>query len=201
MRKWTLLVAGAVVAIYLIRQPDIKLSDEGKVISYKALVQPTNCAGVENDSCTADKLISIEHSYIENTLPAIRHAFELGADKVHLNLQMTADNQLAIFHDWTLECRTNGNGKGITSKQSMDDLKKLDLGYGYRIAGTELYPFRGKAIGFMPSLPQVLAQFPGKNFLINMKTKQPRAIRVWWIIWLNSKPLIGKDSVLLEINR
>lgn len=176
MTKWILIVTCVVFAIYQFRQPDIKLSGEGLVVSYKGLVQPTNYVGVENDSCTAEKLISIRHAYIENTLPAIAKAFELGADKVHLNVQVTADNQLAIFHDWTLECRTDG--KGVTSKQNMDYLKTLDLGYGYRIAGTDLYPFRGKGVGFMTSLPEVLAGFPEKKFLLNMKTKQPRAIKV-----------------------
>ncbi|MDF3126493.1 glycerophosphodiester phosphodiesterase family protein [Rheinheimera sp. 1928-s] len=176
MKKWIVSGLFVVVLVVLFRQPDIELSDKGRIISYKGLVQPTSYVGVDNDSCTANKLISVEHPYIENTLPAIARAFELGADKIHLNVQVTADNKLAIFHDWTLDCRTDG--KGVTSKQSMDYLKTLDLGYGYRIAGSELYPFRGKGLGLMTSLPEVMQHFPEKDFLINMKTKQPRAIKV-----------------------
>lgn len=176
MKKWIVLLVVAVFLIYQFRQPDIGLSGEGTVISYKGLVQPTNYVGVENDTCTAERLTSIDHNYIENTLPAITQAFELGADKTHLNVQVTADNKLAIFHDWTLECRTDG--KGVTSKQTMEYLKKLDLGYGYRIAGSGVYPLRGLGVGLMTSLPEVLAHFPEKEFLINMKTKQPRAIKV-----------------------
>lgn len=176
MKKWIVLLLAVVFLIYQFRQPDIRLHGEGTIISYKGLVQPTNYVGVGDDTCTAEKLTSIDHVYIENTLPAITHAFELGADKIHLNVQVTADNELAIFHDWTLECRTDGNG--VTSKQTMEYLKKLDVGYGYRIAGSGEYPLRGLGVGLMTSLPEVLANFPGKEFLINMKTKQPRAIKV-----------------------
>ncbi|RVT45003.1 glycerophosphodiester phosphodiesterase [Rheinheimera sediminis] len=176
MRKWMISGVFVVLFIVLARQPNIELTEQGRVISYKGLVQPTSYVEVESHSCTADKLVRVEHPYIENTLPAIARAFELGADTIHLNVQVTADNKLAIFHDWTLDCRTDG--QGVTSEQRMDYLKTLDLGYGYRIVGSELYPFRGKGVGLMVSLSEVMRHFPEKDFLINMKTKQPRAIKV-----------------------
>ena len=35
----------------------------------------------------------------ENTLPAFRHAFELGVDVLELDLGVTADNHLLVSHD------------------------------------------------------------------------------------------------------
>jgi glycerophosphoryl diester phosphodiesterase len=42
----------------------------------------------------------------------------------------------------------------------MTSLKKLDIGYGYTADGGKTYPFRGKAIGLMPTLTEVLQAFP-----------------------------------------
>ncbi len=38
----------------------------------------------------------------ENTIAGFRHAIELGADGIELDLILTADHQLAVFHDWEL---------------------------------------------------------------------------------------------------
>ena len=38
----------------------------------------------------------------ENTIAGFRRAIELGADGVELDLILTADDQLVVFHDWTL---------------------------------------------------------------------------------------------------
>ena len=38
----------------------------------------------------------------ENTLPAFERAGALGADGIELDVQLTADNQVVVFHDSTL---------------------------------------------------------------------------------------------------
>ncbi|KZN58638.1 hypothetical protein N473_04195 [Pseudoalteromonas luteoviolacea CPMOR-1] len=176
MKHWAVRLSILILIILAARQPDLELQNSGKVISYKGLVQPTDYRGVTNETCTANRLTSIEHPFIENTLPAIDKAFELGADTVHLNVHATADKQLAIFHDWTLDCRTNG--EGVTSKQTMEYLKSLDAGYGYSVGDEEVYPLRGKGVGLIPSLTEVLTKFPEKSFLLNVKTAGPESIEV-----------------------
>ena len=37
----------------------------------------------------------------------------------------------------------------------------------------ESFPFRGKGIGLMPTLDEVLAAFPDQRFLINIKSDDP----------------------------
>ncbi|MDK2595516.1 glycerophosphodiester phosphodiesterase family protein [Pseudoalteromonas obscura] len=176
MKHWAVRISILIVIILVARQPDLELDHQGKTISYKGLVQPTDYSGVTNETCTARRLSSVEHPYIENTIPAIDKAFELGADTVHLNIHATTDKQLAVFHDWTLDCRTNG--EGVTSKQTMAHLKTLDAGYGYRVGEEETYPLRGKGLGLIPSLAEVLEQFPEKSFLLNLKTAGPDAVEV-----------------------
>lgn len=46
----------------------------------------------------------------------------------------------------------------------------LDVGYGYTADGGKTYPFRGKGIGLMPSLDEVLDYFPDRCFLIHIKS-------------------------------
>jgi glycerophosphoryl diester phosphodiesterase len=73
-----------------------------------------------------------------------------------------------VFHDWTLDCRTNG--RGVTREHSLAALKTLDIGYGYTADGGKTFPFRGKGVGRLPSLDEVLVAFPGKPLLIHIKS-------------------------------
>lgn len=52
----------------------------------------------------------------------------------------------------------------------MDELRLLDVGYNYTADGGKTFPFRGKGIGLMPSLDEVLTKFPEGSFLIHIKT-------------------------------
>ena len=96
-----------------------------------------------------------EHPYLENTIDGFRAAFSDGADIIEFDVQPTTDGQFVVFHDWTLDCRTNGSG--VTREHALAELRPLDLGYGYTADGGKTFPFRGKGVGLMPTLDQVLA--------------------------------------------
>lgn len=124
--------------------------------------------GLTDESCTAERIHPPTHAFIENTLPSMRRAFELGADVVELDVHPTTDGEFAVFHDWTIDCRTEGTG--ATRKQSMADLKTLDVGHGYTADGGQTFPLRGRGVGAMPTLGEVLDAFPGRRFMINVKS-------------------------------
>jgi glycerophosphoryl diester phosphodiesterase len=109
------------------------------------------------------------HDYLENPLDSMRASFEAGADIVEIDVHPTTDGQFAVFHDWTLECRTDGTG--VTREHTMTELKALDIGYGYTADGGRTFPFRGRGVGEMPSLDEVLSTFPQGRFLINVKSR------------------------------
>ncbi|MGC5324999.1 glycerophosphodiester phosphodiesterase family protein [Brevibacillus sp. SYSU BS000544] len=142
------------------------------LLAHRGLAQTFTMEGITNDTCTAKQIYPPEHSYLENTISSMEAAFRLGADVVELDVQMTKDAKFAVFHDWTLECRTNG--KGITRDYTLSELQALDIGYGYTADGGKTYPFRGKGVGLMPSLEQVLLHFPGKELLIHVKSNDPK---------------------------
>lgn len=96
-------------------------------------------------------------------------AFRLGADIVEIDVHLTADNVFAVFHDWTLDCRTNGTG--VTHEQDIARLQTLDV--GYRIDdGTGTFPLRGQAVGLMPTLDSVFEKNMDGQFLINFKSRR-----------------------------
>jgi glycerophosphoryl diester phosphodiesterase len=141
------------------------------LLAHRGLAQTFAVAGVTNDTCTASRIHPPEHPYLENTLASMEAAFRAGADIVELDIHPTADGRFAVFHDWTVDCRTDG--KGVTRERTLADLKTLDVGYGYTADGGKTFPFRGKGVGLMPSLDEVLAAFPGKRFLIHIKSNDP----------------------------
>lgn len=120
-------------------------------------------------SCQAAPVEAIEHSFIENTIPSMKEAFRLGADIVELDVHLTAENIFAVFHDWTLDCRTNGTG--VTHKQDFATLAALDVGYNID-DGSGSFALRGKGVGLMPSLNAVLAEEMGGQFLVNFKSRR-----------------------------
>jgi glycerophosphoryl diester phosphodiesterase len=145
--------------------PDLRL------IAHRGIHQTFDRTDLENDTCTAARMDVPTHDYLENTLPSMQAAFAAGADVVELDIHPTTDGQLAVIHDWTLDCRTNGTG--VTREHDMASLKALDIGYGYTRDGTT-YPFRGKGVGMMPELKEVFAGVPDGRFLINFKSREAR---------------------------
>jgi glycerophosphoryl diester phosphodiesterase len=125
---------------------------------------------IESAACTAVHLLRPEHEYLENTIPSMQAAFDRGADVVEFDIHPTTDRQFAVFHDRSLECKTNGSG--ATRAHTMAELKTLDIGYGYTFDGGRTFPFRGRGIGLMPSMSEVFQAFPGGSFLIDVKDNE-----------------------------
>jgi glycerophosphoryl diester phosphodiesterase len=145
-----------------------KNGEKPLLLAHRGMGQTFTMEGITGETCTAERIYKPEHPYLENTLPSMKAAFEAGADLVELDVKLTKDGQFAVFHDWTLECRTNG--KGVTTDYTLADLKKLDVGYGYTADNGKTYPFRGKGVGLMPSLEEVFTQFPEHPFLVHIKS-------------------------------
>lgn len=141
------------------------------VIAHRGLGQTFHREGLTGETCTAERIFPPEHPYLENTIEGFRAAFAAGADIVEFDVHPTTDGHFIVFHDWTLDCRTNGSG--VTRQKSLAELKALDIGYGYTADGGETFPFRGHGVGLMPTLDEVLAAFPDHRFLINIKSDDP----------------------------
>jgi glycerophosphoryl diester phosphodiesterase len=65
----------------------------------------------------------------ENTIPAFKGAIAMGADMVELDVQLTSDKEVVVFHDEKISRCTDGRGK--IADHTLAELKKLDAGSWY----------------------------------------------------------------------
>ena len=150
----------------------IDISDfETRIIAHRGIHQIYAGTDRTAETCTANPIHPPSHSYIANTLPSIKAALAAGADVVEIDVHLTTDDVFAVFHDWTVDCQTNGTG--VTHEHSFKELQTLDLGYGYTADGTT-FPLRGTGIGAMPKLETLLAEGLGPKLLINFKSNRAK---------------------------
>ena len=138
------------------------------VLAHRGIAQAFPSEGLAGDTCTAARIHPPTHDFLENTIPSLQAAVRAGADVVEVDIHPTTDGEFAVFHDWTLDCRTNGRGR--TRDHGMAALKALDIGHGYTHDGGRTFPLRGKGVGLLPSLREVLAALPRQAILLNVKS-------------------------------
>ncbi len=170
MRKKIWLAVLLVAAIYYNNSSLIMRPKEGRplLFAHRGLAQTFPMEGITGETNTARIIYPPEHPYLENTIPSMEAAFRAGADLVELDIQLTKDGQFAVFHDWLLDYRTDGTGP--LKEYTMAELKKLDVGYGYTSDGGKTFPFRGKGVGLMPTLDEVLARFSHEELVLHLKS-------------------------------
>jgi len=138
------------------------------LLAHRGLAQCFSMDGITNSTDTSKRIFPPDHPFLENTIASMAEAIKLGADIVEVDIQITKDEKVAVFHDHGLDYRTDASGQ--VRKYTMADLKKLDVGYGYSADGGKTFPFRGKGVGLMPELDEVLKRFPQTHFLIDVKS-------------------------------
>jgi glycerophosphoryl diester phosphodiesterase len=95
----------------------------------------------------------------ENTLPAIQLAWEQGADAIELDLYLSKDGKIIIFHDTTTK-RYDGQDRKVADL-TLEEARQLDVG------SWKGEKWRGLRI---PPLEEVLATIPqGKRAVLEIK--------------------------------
>lgn len=126
-------------------------------------------AAAGRDTCTARHILPPRDATFENTPESMRRAVGMGAAMVEVDVAPTKDGRMVLFHDWTVDCRTDG--KGETRDLTLAELKALDIGYGYTADGGQTFPLRGKGVGKMPTVEEGLTALPVHPILFNFKSK------------------------------
>lgn len=96
----------------------------------------------------------------ENTLSAFVNAIDIGADMIELDVQLTSDGQVVVFHDNDL-LRIIGC-EGAIADYSLEELKRMDAGIWF---GSD---FEGEKI---PTLAEVLELVQGSDLNIYLELK------------------------------
>lgn len=95
----------------------------------------------------------------ENTLASVELAWQLNADAVEIDVQLTRDGKLAVIHDATL-LRTADIDRNV-SHVDMSELRSIDVG------SWKDECWRGETI---PELPNILATIPnGRRLFVELK--------------------------------
>lgn len=96
----------------------------------------------------------------ENTLAAFRNAIDGGVDAIELDLRRTADGEIVVLHDETVDRTTDG--RGPLSGMTLQELRMLDAG---RHAGEQ---FAGERV---PTYQDVLdlTRASGVGLLLDIK--------------------------------
>jgi glycerophosphoryl diester phosphodiesterase/membrane-associated phospholipid phosphatase len=101
-----------------------------------------------------------------NTIEAFDLALEQGADTLEMDLQLTADDEVVVIHDGTVDRTTDGTG--AVRELTLEQVRALDAGWYFEdVDGT--HPFRGRGIG-VPTLEEVLERYPDTHLIIELKT-------------------------------
>jgi glycerophosphoryl diester phosphodiesterase len=129
----------------------------------------------------------------ENTLAALRRGARLGCPMVEFDVRATADGEIVVLHDPTVDRTTDGSGS--VSDLTLEEVRSLDAAYWFTAgSGTDDdhagddHPLRGVASGDrppsgdvdpeelrIPTLREVLAALPGTWMTIEIKATAPDA--------------------------
>ena len=175
MRRFLLVALALLAAIYMWNASWLAAAPQNpqtRLIAHRGVHQTFDRTNLLADTCTAERIFEPTHELLENTLVSMEAAFAASADVVEIDIALTSDDRFADFHDWTIDCRTQGSGN--TRDFNLPYLQSLDIGNGYTSDHGSTYPLRGKGTGQMPSLKDVLSKFADKQFLINFKSRDAR---------------------------
>lgn len=126
------------------------------------------CGGVRNMAHRGGSKLAPE-----DTLAAFEHAAALGVDVLEMDVHSTADGQIVVLHDDTVDRTTDGAGPvtGFT----LDSLQALDAAFHFSPDGGVTFPLRGTGV-VIPALYDVLAAFPDAHLSIEIKQQEPSIV-------------------------
>lgn len=119
----------------------------------------------------------------ENTLRALAWAVEAGARAIEVDLRVTVDDHLVVFHDEDLTRTTNGRGQ--LHRMSLTAVRALDAGEGEQV----------------PTLEEVLTFASSQEFRLVLDVKDPERTDPRDVIdrlvrhGMNGRTIIGSRSL------
>lgn len=97
-------------------------------------------------------------------MAAFQGAVDLGCRYLELDVGVSADGEVVVHHDATLDRTTSHSGK--IANRTLDELRVVDA--GYRFGEHEGFPYRGTGLK-IPTLEEVLLTWPDVHVNIDLK--------------------------------
>lgn len=102
----------------------------------------------------------------EHTIAAFDKSSEFNVDGFEVDVRMTKDEEIVIFHDAYVDRTSNGAGR--ISNMTLDELQTLDFGYHFRdVEGN--HPFRNADNVKIVTLKELIQKYPDKLINIDIK--------------------------------
>jgi glycerophosphoryl diester phosphodiesterase len=110
----------------------------------------------------------------ENTIPALVSAFELGAFEVEIDVQLSGDDVVILYHDANLEKKTSQPGR--VRDHASDELTRMDIGSWFDRTHPEIIAGGKSYAGTtLASLDRVFEIFGSSLFYhIELKSNEPQ---------------------------
>ena len=105
-----------------------------------------------------------------NTMTAFANAVALGVDVLETDVHATADGELVMMHDDTVDRTTDGSG--TLREMTLAEVQALDAGYYWTDDDGQSYPYRGQGLR-VPTLRDLLTAFPQMRFNVEIKEQEP----------------------------
>ena len=102
----------------------------------------------------------------EHTMAAFKLANEHNVDGFEVDVRLTKDEQIVVFHDAFVDRTSNGAGR--ISNHTLEELRELDFGYHFKDVNGE-HPYRGQDDAKILTLEELLNAFPEMRINIDMK--------------------------------
>lgn len=128
----------------------------------------------------------------ENSLEGIRHCQSVNPNwRIEMDVQITADNELVLFHDYETR-RTTGENLRI-DELTLSESKELNAGFNFKLK--EDFPFRTNPIR-IPELKEVFVEFPKAKLLLDIHTNKPEVVGLF--IGLIEKEFENGDFIVVS---
>ena len=101
----------------------------------------------------------------EGTMTAFDKSFALGVDVFEYDIHQTADGQLVVIHDPSVDRTTDGSG--LINEMTLAEVQALDAGYHFKDEQGE-YSYRNQGV-YIPTVVEVFEAYPDMRQLIEIK--------------------------------
>lgn len=169
-------------------QPPVPSNNEVIACSQHTQQGQTNSAAQMNNAASGHVMVVAHRAcwanHPENSIGAIDACIALGVDMIEIDVRQTADGELVLMHDETLDRTTDGSGR--VSDISLHELRSLFLRRGAGGSGAALTQEK------VPTLREALMRSQGK-ILVNIDAKEdviPEALELVWNLGLGDEVLM-----------
>lgn len=104
----------------------------------------------------------------EHTIVAFSNSVKQGLTGFEIDIRLSKDRQVIVFHDANVDRTTNGSGR--IAEHTLNELKHLDAGFHFKDINGK-FPYRGHPKAKIITLDELLSQYPKQ--LVNIDIKDP----------------------------